>query len=223
MKWVYEKYILLSKKRYAGVYFKKGKMEWDWKGLEARRTDTSLIGKQTQEAVIKSLLTGGLESELEAYLRAIIIKFLNGGYQPMEIAIPTHITKSLGSYKHNSIQKKAAYNSNRMLGTNFGEGDKPYRIYVEPYNISGEGIFDVFAIDDEIQLPSWFKIDYAKMLRLTLYKKLAPILSVSIPRLVGLFPEPPKKIRKKKEKVKSTIKGVQPLKDAGQTVLEVGN
>lgn len=194
LKCVYTGLILLSKKRYAGVFTNSsGKREWDWKGLEARRTDTSEITKWVQESVIKAILAGATEETIREFLQEVKDKFLSGQFTPTQVGIPTAIRKRLQDYGDDAIQKKAAKAANELLGSKWDLGDKPYRVYLKDYHV-GDRKYEVIAIDEDTRLPSDAQIDYDKMLRVTIAKKMKPILGEIMPGILDLFPKPVRRV-----------------------------
>jgi DNA polymerase elongation subunit (family B) len=215
------------KKRYAG--YVEPRHEMKTVGLETRRSDSSRYAKGIQEKIIKMILEDVKKEDLEKFLAEELNKM--DVVPPIEIAVPSAITKDLDEYKRldkktgkkvdfNPVQKKAAQFSNRYLKTNFGAGDKPKRFYVKMENapVAIQEKIDVIALEDISQLPSWLKIDYPRMMLLTMKKKIEKILLIapysitwdSIPLKESLKippkpPKPPKTPKVKKEKKAKTV------------------
>jgi len=106
-----------------------------------------------------------------------------------EIGIPGGIGKKLDAYDTPTAQVRGAKYANLMLGTNFGSGSKPKRLYIEkvhpdfwqrmedeegldPQRDHLYGEFkrdpDVICFEYADQVPDEFKVDWEKMLDKTL-------------------------------------------------------
>jgi len=185
-----------KKKRYAGhIIWKEGKDvdDIDITGFEYKRSDIAGITKEVQQNVIETIVTGDdIDEDMEevkAYLVDVIARVLDGEMDLDEIGIPGGIGKKLDAYDTPTAQVRGAKYANRMLGTNFGSGSKPKRLYIEKVHpdfwqrMEGEegldpqrdhlyGEFkrdpDVICFEYADQVPEEFEVDWEKMLDKTL-------------------------------------------------------
>ena len=189
-----------KKKRYAGhIVWKEGKDvdDIDITGFEYKRSDIAPITKRVQHRVIEMIVTGADLDDVRSYVHDEIEKFKRGEMPLDEIGIPGGIGKKLDSYDTATAQVRGAKYANRMLGTNFGRGSKPKRLYLEnvdasfferleseagldPHTDPLYGEFkrdpDVICFEFEDQVPDEFHVDYEKMLEKTLKGPIARIL-----------------------------------------------
>lgn len=205
---VYPKIFFMTvKKRYCG---KKEDGTLDTKGLEIKRSDSSVFSKKLQEKVIKTILNECTPSEI----KEMVEKELNcfDLESSSMIGVPSAITKKFKEYKTNAIQKKAAYFSNKYLGTRFEFGSKPLRIYVTMMNQPDEVVenIDVIAFDENTVIPKWLQMDSKKMLKKTVRPKIEELLktlgiewnSLNLKEELKEI----KKVKVKKEKKKGKVK-----------------
>jgi len=185
-----------KKKRYAGhIVWKEGKDvdDIDITGFEYKRSDIAGITKEVQQNVIETIVTGddidGDLEEVQSYLVDVIAEVLDGGVDVAEIGIPGGIGKKLDSYETPTAQVRGAKYANLMLGTNFGSGSKPKRLYIrkvhpdfwermesveglDPQRNPLYGEFkrdpDVICFEYADQVPEEFEVDWEKMLDKTL-------------------------------------------------------
>jgi len=185
-----------KKKRYAGhIIWKEGKDvdDIDITGFEYKRSDIAQITKEVQQNVIETIVTGDdIDEDLEevkAYLVDVIARVLDGEMDLDEIGIPGGIGKKLDAYETPTAQVRGAKYANLMLGTNFGSGSKPKRLYIEkvhpdfwtrmeeekgldPQRDHLYGEFkrdpDVICFEYADQVPEEFDVDWEKMLDKTL-------------------------------------------------------
>ncbi|WP_394338286.1 DNA polymerase domain-containing protein [Halorubrum sp. Hd13] len=185
-----------KKKRYAGhIIWKEGKDvdDIDITGFEYKRSDIAGITKEVQQNVIETIVTGDdIDEDMEevkAYLVDVIARVLDGDVDLDEIGIPGGIGKKLDAYDTPTAQVRGAKYANLMLGTNFGSGSKPKRLYIEKVHpdfwqrMEGEkgldpqrdhlyGEFkrdpDVICFEYADQVPEEFEVDWEKMLDKTL-------------------------------------------------------
>ncbi|MFO8115796.1 MAG: DNA-directed DNA polymerase [Halorubrum sp.] len=185
-----------KKKRYAGhIIWKEGKDvdDIDITGFEYKRSDIAGITKEVQQNVIETIVTGDDidedMQEVKAYLVDVIARVLDGDVDLDEIGIPGGIGKKLDAYDTPTAQVRGAKYANLMLGTNFGSGSKPKRLYIEkvhpdfwqrmeeeegldPQRDHLYGEFkrdpDVICFEYADQVPDEFEVDWEKMLDKTL-------------------------------------------------------
>ncbi|MFD1570046.1 DNA-directed DNA polymerase [Halorubrum laminariae] len=185
-----------KKKRYAGhIIWKEGKDvdDIDITGFEYKRSDIAGITKEVQQNVIETIVTGDDidedMTEIKEYLVDVIARVLDGDVDLDEIGIPGGIGKKLDAYATPTAQVRGAKYANCMLGTNFGSGSKPKRLYIEkvhpdfwarmedergldPQRDPLYGEFkrdpDVICFEYADQVPEEFEVDWEKMLDKTL-------------------------------------------------------
>lgn len=168
-----------KKKRYAGhLVWKEGldADEIDITGFETKRSDTPPIIKEVLKNVIKMILDGKREHEVQSYIRGIIKSYRKGEYSLENIGIPSGITKDFELYKNNDIRVRAAKYSNQNLGTSFTSGSKPRRIYIKDIRDKRYPPTNVIAFEFADQIPKCFVIDYELMLSKTLKDPLMRII-----------------------------------------------
>ena len=180
-----------KKKRYAGhIIWKEGKDvdDIDITGFEYKRSDIAPITKEVQKRVIEMIVRGEDTDDIADYLHGVIEDFETGGIPVDEIGIPGGIGKRLDAYDTDTAQVRGAKYANEFLGTNFGRGSKPKRLYLRKVHPSwfremeAEGFDpqhdplysefkrdpDVICIEYDDQLPDAFEVDWDKMLDKTL-------------------------------------------------------
>jgi len=170
LKKIYYSFLLIAKKNYAGKSFwdeKKGyKDDYDFKGLESIRSDSSDIEKVSVEGIVKAVLNkeyarvGLISSEV---LQRIKLK----EYSPLEVAYPLQIRGKLTDYpkldkngrKTMPSHIKSAIYSNTYLNTEFMLGDKPRRL---PIIVKGKIHKEqkTLFVDDSIFPTEWKWRDY---------------------------------------------------------------
>ena len=180
-----------KKKRYAGhIVWKEGKDvdDIDITGFEYKRSDIAPITKEVQKHVIEQIVTGASPDDVKDYVRGVIEDFGAGNVSLEQIGIPGGIGQRLENYDTATAQIRGAKYANLLLGTNFGRGSKPKRIYLERVlpeyfirveterpKIKNDPIYrdfnrnpDVIAFEFDDQIPDEFIIDYDRMLNKTL-------------------------------------------------------
>ncbi len=189
-----------KKKRYAGhIVWKEGKDvdDIDITGFEYKRSDIAPITKEVQKEVIEMVVTGTDLGEVKDYVHDRIEEFQTGEVDPERIGIPGGIGKKLDAYDTDTAQVRGAKYANLLLGTNFGRGSKPKRLYLDRVHddffqrVEGEkglspsenalyGEFkreqDVICFEFADQIPPEFQVDWDKMLDRTLKGPIERIL-----------------------------------------------
>jgi len=193
-----------KKKRYAGhIIWKEGADvdDIDITGFEYKRSDIAGITKEVQQHVIETIVTGDdLDADLatiKTYLSDVIDRFLEGKMDLEEIGIPGGIGKRLDAYETPTAQVRGAMYANRMLGTNFGSGSKPKRLYLkkvhpdfwermeteEGLDPQRDPLYGEFKRDPDVicfeypdQVPEEFEVDWEKMLEKTLKGPIARVI-----------------------------------------------
>ncbi|PSQ15125.1 hypothetical protein BRD00_15325 [Halobacteriales archaeon QS_8_69_26] len=181
-----------KKKRYAGhIVWKEGKDvdDIDITGFEYKRSDIAPITKEVQREVIEMIVTGEDIEEVTAYVNGVIEDFRAGEYDLDDVGIPGGIGKRLDAYDTDTAQVRGAKYANLMLGTNFGRGSKPKRLYLADVHRSffermeeekgldprEDPVYGEFKVDPDVicfefddQVPEEFEVDWDKMLDKTL-------------------------------------------------------
>jgi len=194
---LYESFLLIAKKSYAGKIIwdeKKGwKEDYDFKGLEVIRSDSSDMEKEVLEKIIRLILE---ERPLEAekIVQDVISRLRFTAYMPMEVAYPLQIKGELKSYstldkrgkKNIPAHVRAAIYSNKYLNTDFDRGDKPRRLPILIDRDLKEGQQTLFneevypseftwngfsmhlkdiSIAEDLEVPEWFidRINWTKI------------------------------------------------------------
>ncbi|WP_430504603.1 DNA-directed DNA polymerase [Haloparvum sp. PAK95] len=185
-----------KKKRYAGnIVWKEGNHvdDVDITGFEYKRSDIAPITKTVQKDVIETIVKGedidDDMAEVKSYLSDVIDDVLAGEASLDDVGIPGGIGKRLDAYETDTAQVRGAKYANLMLGTNFGRGSKPKRLYIEkvhpdfwqrmesehgldPQSDPLYGEFkrdpDVICFEYADQVPDEFEVDWEKMLDKTL-------------------------------------------------------
>jgi DNA polymerase I len=189
-----------KKKRYAGhIVWKEGKDvdDIDITGFEYKRSDIAPITKEVQKEVIEMVVTGTDLDEVKDYVHDRIEEFQTGEVDLERIGIPGGIGKKLDAYDTDTAQVRGAKYANMLLGTNFGRGSKPKRLYLDrvhddffqrvesemglsPSENALYGEFkreqDVICFEFADQIPPEFQVDWDKMLDRTLKGPIERIL-----------------------------------------------
>ncbi|PSP96998.1 hypothetical protein BRC94_11055, partial [Halobacteriales archaeon QS_5_70_17] len=184
-----------KKKRYAGhIVWKEGKDvdDIDITGFEYKRSDIAPITKEVQQRVLEMIVTsegGNYREEVKEYVHGVIERFRSGDISVEEVGIPGGIGKRLNNYDTDTAHVRGAKYANLLLGTNFGRGSKPKRLYLQrvhndfydrvererDLDARGDPIYkefreneDVICVEYADQLPEEFEIDRDAMLEKTL-------------------------------------------------------
>ncbi|PSQ07332.1 DNA polymerase elongation subunit, partial [Halobacteriales archaeon QS_5_68_33] len=189
-----------KKKRYAGhTVWKEGKDvdDIDITGFEYQRSDIAPITKEVQREVIEMIVHGEDIEDVKDYVHEVIADFEDGNVSLDDVGIPGGIGKNLDNYDTDTAQVRGAKYANLLLDTNFGNGSKPKRVYLEKVHPSFfrrveeekgldpaehplYGEFkrdpDVVCFEYEDQVPEAFAVDWDKMLEKTLRGPIARIL-----------------------------------------------
>jgi DNA polymerase I len=189
-----------KKKRYAGhIVWKEGKDvdDIDITGFEYKRSDIAPVTKRVQHRVIEMIVTGADLDDVRTYVHEEIESFKEENADLDDIGIPGGIGKKLDAYDTATAQVRGAKYANLLLGTNFGRGSKPMRLYLENVDASfferieeeegldphADPLYGEFKRDPDVicfeyadQVPEEFHVDYEKMLEKTLKGPIARIL-----------------------------------------------
>ncbi len=167
-----------KKKRYAGLLVWKEGVDAhkiDIVGFETKRSDSPKVTRDAMKTLIEMVLEGKEYEEIRTTISDVIRKYRAGKYSLDEIGIPGGIGKALEDYDIQDAQVRAAVYSNTYLGTNFGKGSKPKRLYIK--NVTSKyPRTDVVCFEYPDQIPGEFVIDRDTMLEKTLQAPLTRIL-----------------------------------------------
>ncbi|RYJ13187.1 DNA polymerase elongation subunit [Halogeometricum borinquense] len=189
-----------TKKRYAGhIVWKEGKDvdDIDITGFEYKRSDIAQITKEVQKNVIDMIVHGEDTDDIKDYVHEVITDFQEGNLPLDEVGIPGGIGKRLEAYDTATAQVRGAMYANEFLGTNFGRGSKPKRLYLskvhpswfrrvedeEGFNPQRDSLYGEFKRDPDVicfeyadQVPDDFSVDWDTMLDKTLEGPIARII-----------------------------------------------
>ena len=189
-----------KKKRYAGhIVWKEGKDvdDIDITGFEYKRSDIAPITKEVQKTVLEMIVTQGDVEGVKEYVHGVIEDFQAGSVSVEEIGIPGGIGKRLDNYDTDTAHVRGAKYANTVLGTNFGRGSKPKRLYLKRVHQnfferverergldpSTDPVYGEFRRDPDVicfefadQVPEEFEVDWEKMLDKTLKGPIARVL-----------------------------------------------
>jgi len=189
-----------KKKRYAGhIVWKEGKDvdDIDITGFEYKRSDIAAITKEVQKRVLEMIVTGEDTEDVKSYVHEVITDFREGNYDLDRIGVPGGIGKRLDAYETDTAQVRGAKYANAMLGTNFGRGSKPKRIYLrkvhpdffrrmedeEGFDPQRDPLYAEFKANQDVicfeyadQVPEEFEVDWDEMLEKTLRGPIARVI-----------------------------------------------
>ena len=189
-----------KKKRYAGhIVWKEGKDvdDIDITGFEYKRSDIAHVTKRVQREIIEMIVRGEDLDEVKEYLHEEIEAFESGERSLAEVGIPGGIGKRLDAYDTDTAQVRGARYANELLGTNFGRGSKPKRVYLrkvhpeffrrledkEGYDPATDPVYAAFKRDPDVicfeyddQVPDAFEVDWERMLEKTLQGPIARVI-----------------------------------------------
>jgi DNA polymerase I len=167
-----------KKKRYAGLLiWKEGKEvnQVDITGFETERSDSPMVTRNAMKMLISMVLEGKEYAEIQPIISETIRKYRAREYSLDEIGIPGGIGKELEDYDRPDAQVRGAIYSNKYLGTHFGKGSKPKRLYIKsmPFNFPKT---DVLCFDYPDEVPKNTVIDLDVMLSKTIESPIRRIL-----------------------------------------------
>jgi DNA polymerase elongation subunit (family B) len=181
-----------KKKRYAGhIVWKEGKDvdDLDITGFEYKRSDIAPITKEVQKSVLEMVVRDGDIDGVESYVHDVIQRVQHGDVSLDDIGIPGGIGKRLDAYETATAHVRGAKYANCLLGTNFGRGSKPKRLYLRKVHPAffrrmesergldpqTDDVYAAFKRDPDVicfeyadQIPDAFEVDYDLMLEKTL-------------------------------------------------------
>lgn len=171
------------KKRYAGLkIWVKGQVckIVEIVGWDAIKSDSSQLSRDLQEKILTIIVTGRKVEDVRKIIRNIVIKLEANEYEWNEIAVPMQTKKALhlytGNWANHAHIRGARY-SNKWLGTQFGAGTKPKRVYVKTVP-PGYDPTDVICVDEDTVVPPMFTVDTDRMIDTCVKAKLKRIMVV---------------------------------------------
>lgn len=189
IKKIYGSFLLIAKKNYAGKSFwdeKKGyKEDWDFKGLESIRSDSSDVEKTTIEGIVKAVLNGEYD-RVNLIASEVLQRVKLKEYDPIDVAYPLQLKYEFKEYlkpgKNGQIcvpsHIRSALYTNMHLNTDYTKEDKPRRlpilvkekIYKQQQTLfTDESIYPTewgwegqhfhlnsISITEDVDVPQWF-------------------------------------------------------------------
>lgn len=156
---IYKKILIRAKKRYAAHVIWEGKPtdKMEYKGLETRRSDSSVAVKDAQTMLLDSIF--GDEPRAQTFNRlSDFIKDIPNK-STIFVGIPTKL-----NFDRNDYRDKIAKYTNSRYKTNYKTGDKPFRV---PAFNQVNGI----CFDDDIDFASYNEhVDYRAVTELVIKK-----------------------------------------------------
>ena len=124
---IFEKLLILTKCRYVGYIEKKGKIEEEMKGVEAKRKDSTEFMKKFQKELILKILDKHEKATIIDWIKSEIKRIRTQSLK--DIAFPCKLARQVEEYKNVPIFVRALQNT-----SNFKKkiGDPFYYIYVKP-------------------------------------------------------------------------------------------
>ncbi len=183
METVYGVMAIWAKKNYLGKiswtkgqYYPEGK--YKWKGRGDVRSDTSILTRDLQVVLGKSMVDIEPFANRVEYLDKLTTKIIDNKLTLAEVGIPKQIRKPLEDYVVKATHVRGAAYSNEHFGTRYGKGDKPMWAYVT--SPRGYPKTDCISFTGETAIPDGFLPDYKIIVR----KQVQPIIN-SFLKLVG--------------------------------------
>ena len=107
---VYWPYLLISKKRYAGLYWTRPDAfdKLDAKGIELVRRDNCLLAKQTIGKVQNSLMIDKDIEKVKAYIRDVVERLLTNRVDISQLIISKSLSKPPANYMKSGSKRNAA-------------------------------------------------------------------------------------------------------------------
>ncbi|WP_181861699.1 DNA polymerase domain-containing protein [Haloplanus salinus] len=169
-----------KKKRYAlHVTWKNGKTTDEIKkvGLHTNRSDVAPFTSELQTEVVEAILRDGGDEAVSTLIYDAAQALSSDDPDWNAIGIPQGIKKPLAAYHRPTAQVVGAINSNKLLGTNFGENSKPKRVYLQPtYFAELDDSVEVLCFDDPEILPDGLRLDTSRMVNTLIVKPIAPLV-----------------------------------------------
>jgi DNA polymerase I len=134
-----------------------------------------MVTRNAMKTLISMVLEGKEYGEIQPVISEMIRKYRAREYSLDEIGIPGGIGKELEDYESPDAQVRGAKYSNTYLGTHFGKGSKPKRLYIKsmPFKYPRT---DVICFEYADEVPSETKIDISTMLEKTMEQPIRRIL-----------------------------------------------
>ncbi|WP_275040537.1 DNA polymerase domain-containing protein [Natronorubrum bangense] len=146
------------------------------------RSDISMLTKELQDEILEKILHGATEVEIGQTIYEAAQEITPTGADLERLGIPGGLSKPIENYAWTDGTPKAAHPrgcwfSNETLGTNFGSGSKPKRIYTKVYRVDGfEHEIDVLCFDEPGELPDDLVLDTQRMTNTVIVNPLGKII-----------------------------------------------
>ena len=149
----------------------------DHTGWDIVRSDTSHTEERVQRKTLEALIHGKDERYITENLLDEIDAVVSGDYGPLDLARPQGSSKPFELYgTTNDVDFEsvpyfvsAMLSSNELLGTDYAGGDKTWMLPVEEdkkVELNGTvNRVNYLAIDEDVELPDWVRIDYEKCIQ----------------------------------------------------------
>lgn len=163
----FEKLLIIASTHYIGYLRNlKGKMRKEIKGVEAKRSSSTIFEAKFQEELIDKLLNEEPEDQILNWIKDKVDNFKNQDI--LDISFPAKLSKKIEDYKVNSIHKRALQNTQK-INPKFikHKADLFYYAYVK-------GKEEVLAFDENNLIDN---VDYNKMLERNIYNKCRAIFN----------------------------------------------
>jgi len=161
-----------AKKRYAGLT---DDGEMHIKGLEVKRRNCPVFGRNLQENVLRALLEGRDENEVVSIARDVYQNLIAGEYSIQEMSIPMSLSKPIREYEVNDktgtitfAWAQAVVDSNREFNVNYN-GQEPDLSFI--YLRKG---IRAFLPEHEGKINKE-EVDYSKLTDMAITRRIQPV------------------------------------------------
>jgi len=179
----------VAKKRYAGRVLIEDKKEVDFikiRGMETRRSDSSIVTREIQKELFRLILYGASRGEIKEFLRGQAKRFKELPLE--EFGIPRRLGMPIEAYSNPATVRSVTY-ANKYLGEDIKEGQRCYDVLVKritkpewPQKIeirtksSKMKMYPVDRVSLTKAVPEGIVIDWDKQIRKIFRDKMEPIL-----------------------------------------------
>jgi DNA polymerase elongation subunit (family B) len=159
--------------------WKKGadRVDYDWKGMGAIRTDTSPLLRDLQEVLGKSLVDGEDLEYRSDYLRKLEKRLINNEIPLWDYAAPRQLKKLPEEYEVQQPHVKGSLYANKWFSERFKKNDKPRWVYVVPPP-EGFEFTDVIAFTGNTEIPNGFQADVKKIVKKLIQPQIDRFLNI---------------------------------------------
>ncbi len=155
-------------------------------GFGSQRSDSAMLTKRLQEEVLEMILHGASTEQIGKAVHEAAVSITPVDPDWESIGIPGGIGKELSQYAWTNgspqgAHPRAAFFSNEINDTDYGGGSKPMRVYLKdvtpPIDGWDYGQIDVFAFEENGDMPEWAVLDANRMTETLITKPMDKILS----------------------------------------------